>query len=270
MTCTAFKDGTKFKQFFVNAQAGNNTVINQTNSGASGAPMFALGSTGKDVLIGGDGPSDLLKGSSGDDTLRGGNETGTEHDVLEGGSGNDTLAGGAGSDELDGGTGDDNLDGGDGGDVLDGGFGNHRIDGGLLDTVGWTGADTVAYDRVTPVVVDMRRTSPQGSTGENDTFARVENVRGGDGDDWITGNQFSNTLFGGLGDDTLDGQDGRDTLFGNDGNDVLVPSFNADGVVDFLDCDGFRGDDDDDPNDLAFRFPADGDIVQDCEQVLDL
>ena len=78
-TCTAFKDGTgpaaKFKRFFVNVGEGHDIVVNQTNSGPSGAPMLAYGNEGSDTLTGGDGVNDTLRGGSQDDALRGGNET---------------------------------------------------------------------------------------------------------------------------------------------------------------------------------------------------
>ena len=270
----------KFKKFFVNVGHGNDTVVNQTNSGPSGAPMFAYGDQGSDTLTGGDGVNDTLRGGAQDDAVRGGNETaGNVNDVLDGGDGADTLLGGEGADELDGAGGNDTLDGGDDRDMLDGGSGADVIDGGLANSGGFFSEDTVVYDRVDPVEVHLRRTdASQGSTGENDTILRVENAQGGDGDDTITGNHLNNNLFGHEGNDSLHGLEGRDVIIGGVGRDTLMPSPTVgffglptpDGQSDIMDCDesgGFGGDGDN--SDLAFRVLADGDFVNDCEQVLD-
>ncbi|MCX7302527.1 MAG: S8 family serine peptidase [Rhodobacterales bacterium] len=48
-----------------------------------------------------------------------------------------------------------------------------------------------------------------------------ENIVTGDGDDTITGNQFSNYLLGMRGNDTISAVAGNDTVEGGDGNDVL-------------------------------------------------
>ncbi len=283
--CTAFKNGTgpaaTFMRFFVNLGEGDDKVINQTNSGAAGAPMLAYGNPGDDTLIGGDGTNDTLRGSSGHDTLRGGNETsigegnetvGRANDVLDGGANDDKIFGGNGLDHLDGEGGNDVLDGGDATDILDGGLGTDFIDGGAGDPVGSQGADTVEYKRNTRVRVDLRRTNPsQGSIAENDTIRRVENIRGGTGDDTLIGDGANNTIDGGAGNDELLGDGNVDVLIGDVGRDTLIPSLSADGAPDIMDCDEFGGFGGDGANgDLAYRFAADGDSVRDCEQVFDL
>jgi Ca2+-binding RTX toxin-like protein len=75
------------------------------------------------------------------------------------------------------------------------------------------------------------------------------------------------------GNDTLEGNDGIDTLSGGDGADVLVPS-PADGVFvlpdgkfDSMDC-GELFLSDGDPGDTAFRVLADGDLANDCANVI--
>jgi serralysin len=55
----------------------------------------------------------------------------------------------------------------------------------------------------------------------------IEIVRGGTGNDSITGNIVGNSLYGGAGDDTLIGASGDDTLSGGDGLDTVVFSGNC-------------------------------------------
>ena len=49
----------------------------------------------------------------------------------------------------------------------------------------------------------------------------MENVRGGHGNDVLTGSDLTNVLVGGDGADTLRGGDGRDVLIGGEGGDWL-------------------------------------------------
>jgi Ca2+-binding RTX toxin-like protein len=279
VTCTAFKGQfNAFKQFFVDAETGDDTVINATSiAGATGAPMRAIGDGGADVLVGANQVNDVLEGLSGADTLRGGDEStgGNVHDQLKGGAGNDKLQGGRGRDRLEGSTQSDQLDGGDGADTLDGGSHADVIDGGLADSGGFFSEDIVLYERVSPVTVDLRRIdASQGASDENDKILRVENARGGRGNDTLIGNADNNLLIAGLGNDVVSGMEGRDTLLGEEGNDFLFPSPDSgfigvipDGVQDIMDC----GDDDNNADsDLAFRVLADGDLVNKCEQAFDV
>ncbi|WP_209848652.1 M10 family metallopeptidase C-terminal domain-containing protein [Rhizobium herbae] len=55
----------------------------------------------------------------------------------------------------------------------------------------------------------------------DDTRSLIENVRGGSGNDQITGNQVTNYLRGYGGNDTLKGDAGNDVLFGGLGADAL-------------------------------------------------
>jgi hypothetical protein len=48
----------------------------------------------------------------------------------------------------------------------------------------------------------------------------IENARGGDGDDSITGNETANRLFGNGGNDTITGRGGNDALIGGNGDDI--------------------------------------------------
>ena len=214
---------------------GNDTIL-----GGGGADVL-LGDGGDDVingrggndkLLGGRG-GDHLFGSVGDDSLQG--EQGG--DLLEGGSGNDYLEGAAGPDRLLGGPGDDLMFGGTSNDTLYGDSGNDRLygqnqkdylDGGggadLID--GGYGFDTVSYyDRTNGVRVTLEPkykdfTGDDGEEGEHDNVLdTVEQIAGGQGDDFLAGWDQSNIIYGYGGNDTLDGGRGKDQLFGGSGND---------------------------------------------------
>jgi Ca2+-binding RTX toxin-like protein len=267
VTCVAFKEAPNgaFKRFFVDPRKGDDTVVNQTSTaGTAGARMLAIAQQGNDALVGDDKTDDDLRGSTGIDILIGLGGS----DKLDGGTGEDDLDGGTGDDELRGHSDADELEGGSGDDLLDGGKGADEINGGPH------GArhDRVDYStRLNPVTVDLTRSdAPQGEAAEGDTIIDVEDVLGGHHDDTLVGSPANNELVGGEGNDHLNGREGRDFLFGGFGRDVLFPSLNADGESDFIDCDNFGSLGDDGNNgDLALRFLADGDIVNDCEQVLD-
>ena len=140
-----------------------------------------------------------LEGNVGDDTLVGG----AGNDYLDGGAGNNRIYGGAGNDTLVGGAGVSTMDGGDGNDTY---FVNNSGDqvieaaGGGIDTVFASASWTMAAGQ------------------------EIENLRvaTGAGGLTLTGNEFSNSLFGGVGNDTLDGGGGDDRLYSGSGVDVLI------------------------------------------------
>jgi RTX calcium-binding nonapeptide repeat (4 copies) len=129
---------------------------------------------------------------------------------LYGGGANDLLLGGAGDDMLDGGIGNDTLLAG-------------RDPGGSDVFVGGDGEDFVDYaGRTAPITVTLTGGADDGEAGENDEVDEsVENVRGGDGDDHISGSASSNKLWGGGGNDVLLGGDGDDFIYGGDGDDQI-------------------------------------------------
>ena len=68
----------------------------------------------------------------------------------------------------------------------------------------------------------MDGTTGGGETGEADTVGTdVENLKGGAGDDAITGNALANQLEGGAGVDTIAGLGGDDVIDGGAGADVI-------------------------------------------------
>jgi Ca2+-binding RTX toxin-like protein len=208
-----------------------NTLI-----GGSGADTL-VGGGGNDSLQGGDG-DDILDGSSGADDMQGGAGNDTADYSLRGanvgayldGQANDgeagegdnvrtdveTVLGGAGNDHLGGDSAANNLQGGPGDDVLDGGAGPDVLAGG-------PGIDTVDYSsRTNPVNVSLDNQANDGEAGEHDNVQNaIDIVRGGHGDDALSGNDSSNTIYGGPGNDTIYGYGGDDVLAGEAGRDRI-------------------------------------------------
>ncbi|NKD78094.1 calcium-binding protein, partial [Haematospirillum sp. H1815] len=171
------------------------------------------GGSGDDTLYGDDKDNKLI-GGDGNDTLDGS----AGNDTLDGSYGNDTLYGRDGSDYLYGGDGNDTLDGGDGNDWLEGRAGNDTLDGGA-------GMDIASYYyKRAPVKVTLRGAEDATVYVDGvaeDTLRNIENVRGGDGNNELTGDDKDNMLFGSYGNDTLDGGAGNDELYGDFGDDIL-------------------------------------------------
>lgn len=201
------------------------------------ADNVILGTDGDDVIIGSDAVDAIFAGAGndsafgfgGDDTLFG--EAG--NDVIDGGAGNDQLAGdglfgavgddlvrgGAGNDQLFGDNtislgipigGNDTLFGEDGNDTISPGAGIDTYDGGpgrdrleLVD--GTLGAD---------INLGLGQALNDGF-GNAETFSGIEDVKGTDFADTISGGPSANRLFGGDGNDILMGGGGRDTLEGD-------------------------------------------------------
>jgi Ca2+-binding RTX toxin-like protein len=175
--------------------------------------------------------------------------------VIYGMAGNDTLTGSSLADTLWGGTGDDTLigmggidtmNGGDGNDVLQGGLANDLIDGGGFNcpalafatctstyaaksTVAGVnpGLNTLDYaDRAVTVIADLSTLASAtqiGQTGEKDvvTANSIAYLRGGSGDDTLTGDANPNIIWGGAGADTISGGDKNDALYGEAGADII-------------------------------------------------
>ena len=142
---------------------------------------------------------------------------------LNGGEGDDTLIGGEKGDTLIGGGGDDDLRGGLGDDhyefdadealgrdsILDDGGEDWLEFGGTTSTSVTVSLDSTAIQIVNPRLRLVLAVANQ-----------IENVRGGAGDDLLTGNALGNILEGGLGADRLEGLEGDDLLIGGDGDDT--------------------------------------------------
>ena len=210
-----------------------------------------LGFSGDDVLMGGTG-TDSLYGGFGEDRLLGG----TDNDYLNGGFGNDTLDGGIGNDLLDGGLGNDiyTLNIGDGRDQIVDCFGKNTIRFGdnisleniHLERVGkslviqYSDNDKVTMnnafnssffhrmfnrsevsvefsDASIMTLDELRELVPVHISGD-----RWSNrIYGADQKDIISGMGGNDRMYGLDGDDTLNGDEGRDTLYGGSGEDIL-------------------------------------------------
>ncbi len=220
--------------------------------GSTGIDILS-GNSGNDVLLGGT-ENDLLAGGIGDDQLNGGDG----NDRLYGGNGDDWLFGDVGGDVLSGGQGDDDVSGGAGADVIRADSGADLVDGGADNDIiiahvgaelidGGTGIDNLrvvsAFDPLSQgIYIDLTGVYDELSTTAQ--LARfggevigIENVTGGNGNDFITGDDLVNTLRGGLGNDTIFSGGGADVLRGDAGADVFVfnsAASGADSIRDFV------------------------------------
>ncbi|WP_232820670.1 calcium-binding protein [Thalassobius sp. I31.1] len=101
---------------------------------------------------------------------------------------------------------DENFNGSDGADSIN----------------GQGGRDTVNYAQSTAgATIDLANDFAAGGFADGDTLTNIENIRGSEFNDILTGDEQSNTLSGGGGADTLDGGSGDDILNGGNGNDTL-------------------------------------------------
>lgn len=178
-----------------------------------------------------------------------GNELNNE---LTGNAGNNKLEGRDGNDRLDGGAGNDQLSGGKGDDVyfFSRGWGQDVVTdyGDGFDSIqfaaGILPGDLQLILQGDDLLLSLKGTSDSlrvvgyftgNGVGANAieeirfangnvwTITQVRNLvlKGGDGNDLITGFSTADTLDGGLGNDTLYGADGNDLLIGGSGNDLL-------------------------------------------------
>lgn len=175
--------------------------------GNDGDDVIMAGS-GDDVADGGEG-DDTVKGEAGNDELAGGEgddtlDGGDGCDIIEGEDGNDILIGGAHDDVLEGGDGDDILDPGSGDDTVEAGAGDDTIVGGEGDDDmdGGEGHDIIDYsDATSPLNIDTDAGTATGDDIGEDTFANIEEIIGGDGDDTFVVGAKATVLSGGRGDD---------------------------------------------------------------------
>ncbi|WP_371395684.1 cadherin-like domain-containing protein [Fretibacter rubidus] len=218
--------------------------------------------------------------TDGNDVINGTSDT---NDTLEGGLGNDFLSGADGSDTYI-------FTAGDGSDAIqDGGF----RDSDMLDIRGYSSTDA-SFSRVPGDSDDLLITFANGDSvllinsldesnadgiefvnfdGDSASFTMADIrtiLRGQDqtpGDDLISGDAFSDSYEGGLGNDYISGGDGSDTYIFNagDGNDKIFDNGFRD--TDVLDIRGYSSTDatfsflNGDRNDLVITF-ANGDRIE--------
>ena len=190
-------DGTSTATFseieVVNVGAGNDTV----DASASDADITVYGNAGADTIT----------GSTADDVIYGGND-------------NDTIDGGTGADGIQGGFGDDTI-------VLNDNFGDDTIIG---DESGETIGDNIDGAGLTQDVT-VTFTGAESGTISNGSdiasFAQIEKVETGSGDDTVIGNVGAQNVSTGTGNDTITttgtGADTIDTGAGaGAGDDTIV------------------------------------------------
>lgn len=259
--------------------AGNDTIANFENLTGSDHDDVLTGDKNDNVIEGGEG-NDILAGGLGSDRLNGGNgfdlasyavskaavTVDLGQNVVSGGDAEgdtlvsiegvigskfaDLLAGDKHGNRLEGGAGDDALFGGEGDDTLVGGAGADILDGG-------DGIDTASYEgQRAALTIDLASGLALGGDAKGDTYISIENVIGGNGNDFIAGDAGANELSGGAGNDFLVGRGGADLLDGGAGVDTASYLASAAAVtIDLVSGFGFGGD-------------ADGDRLVSIENVI--
>lgn len=211
------------------------TNVDDTAVGLGGRDRLT-GRAGDDTLDGGDG-DDEISGGIGNDTLIGGGGA----DFINGGTGADNISGGAGNDVIDAGIGDGAVD------IIDAGAGDDEINfSGSNDTyIGGDGFDTLNIDgfgRPLSEALDLDLTNliDQGTfLLGGQLIDDIENLfYFGDASNFddtiIFGSAFTfgQTLRGGRGNDALTGTSDGDVLDGEDGNDTLIGLGGDDAIID--------------------------------------
>ncbi|HEX8104180.1 MAG TPA: cadherin domain-containing protein [Solirubrobacteraceae bacterium] len=171
--------------------------------------------------------SEIIYGTSGNDVICAGGGA----DVIYSDGGNDTIYGGAGGDVIYAQEGDDKLYGEAGDDRLLGGKGKDLLEGG--DDFDSADYSPQAKGITVTIGAGAGNDGLRANGGEGDTVrGDIESVRGGAGDDDITGDTSNETFYGGAGKDTLRGGGGADRLLGGTGADKFLGGPSPD-VVDY-------------------------------------
>lgn len=138
--------------------------------------------------------------------------------TIDGGAGNDTIVGASRNNcSVYGGTGNDLIS-----FVSNGQFApnDSLADGGL-------GVDTLLLSSMNGFGATADLSTGWGWLGGDGEYIRItihdiENLKGSDLNDSLTGNDFANQINGGAGNDWINGAGGDDSLFGDAGNDTLT------------------------------------------------
>jgi Ca2+-binding RTX toxin-like protein len=160
-----------------------------------------------------------VHGSEASETINGYDGVTHSSDIIYGYGGVDWIFGRGGNDEIYGGEGGDWIFGEGDNDVLKGGGGADHLNGG-------TGTDWVSYADA-PTGIEANLTNESGGYGrigiaQDDRFYSIENLSGSAYDDFLWGNDSTNTLAGQGGDDYMYGNGGADILDGGTGWDTAT------------------------------------------------
>ena len=132
-----------------------------------------------------------------------------------------------------------------GNDTIDGGGGTDRVD---YSSEKFFGGEGVG------VTVDLAAGTATDALGDTDMLTSIEQARGTDWADLLSGSSEDNRLFGNSGNDTLNGREGGDVLIGDEdsdvldggeGNDFLIGGSDLDSLTGGIGDDVFRGQIDD-------------------------
>lgn len=184
----------------------------------SGIEYF-IGGSGNDTFIGGAG-GNVFVGGAGSDTVSYAGKTGSVAIDLSTG-----YAGFAQSQSASLGSTSSSHDRLQGIENAIGGSGNDSFIGNAADNtfIGGAGIDSVSYSADTAgVTVNLATGTATGSAIGTDRLIGIENVRGGSGNDVLTGDAGMNSIDGGAGNDTIVYSGGGDYLQGGEGTDTLV------------------------------------------------
>jgi len=175
-----------------------------------------------------------LVGSSNDDTLKGDANT----NVVWGGGGDDVLKGSLGNITTTSSTtnGVTTVTTVIDADTFDGGSNTsgNALSGDTLSYEDFVADNFITVDMSATanaqgfLTVSIARGTTQAPKTQTDLFTNIENIRGSQGNDAITGDKEANRLEGMAGDDSLSGGKGKDTLMGGEGNDTLEGGEGAD------------------------------------------
>lgn len=188
----------------------------------------------------------LWKGTNANETLDGSTLSATLQArglVIDGAGGNDVLVGGSGADILKGGNGDDTLIvqlddllGTPSGTLIyDGGRGSDWLDLSGIESAEGTGIYVGSYSSYPRIILDAGHEGEPLSSYDQyildpakdwvGSIAGIENVRTGDGDDFIyfdlTMGYGVNQVISGAGDDIIDTGDGKDIIDAGSGDDFI-------------------------------------------------
>ncbi len=200
----------------VNGGGGNDTLTVQDISATDINKVVFNGGSGWDSLDASQANVEVVaNGGAGNDVLI----SGSENDRLRGNGGNDLISGGAGDDTILGGAGDDTLLGGGGNDVTNGGAGNDTAD-----------FSDIPFEVTADLTTGIATYVVNGNLVE-DTLISIENLRGSNLNDSLTGDWKDNVINGVDGDDILSGGNGDDTLIGGNGNNIFRGGAGADTFV---------------------------------------
>nr|WP_269466218.1 M10 family metallopeptidase [Rhizobium leguminosarum] len=204
---------------------GTGNALVNTITGGAGHDLLD-GGAGNDTLIGGAG-NDIYAVDSASDVVIEAVSAGTDEirtalaaysiaalvnveNLSYTGSANFTGTGNALANTITGGAGHDLLNGGAGADTLIGGAGDDIY---IVDNAGDGVAENAAAG--TDTVRTTLASYALGANLENLTYIGTAAFTG-------TGNDFANTITGGVGNDILDGASGADILIGGAGNDTYI------------------------------------------------